>query len=326
MKPIISIIIPVYNVEKYIKKCLDSIKEQNIKENLEIICIDDGSTDKSGDICDEYAKVDKRFKVFHQNNKGIGATRNFGVNVATGKYLAWIDPDDYISSEWWNNIQDLLAKDIDMIFFDYNILKEGKLRKKIFSNGNRYVQKEEFLKEIVCDQKIGSELWYKVFKKNLMENIFFPENVNTMEDYAVLHKIVLKTKNIYYLSKCLYFYRIRSNSLVTNNNLEKMYTAYLIAKDRYTFLSEKKYIVPIYGYLLKALDVYIQYYKLNRDEKKIFRKKYMECKKDLDLNKKYMILCSRYINDFNIKTKIKFLLYKFNLMKLLINIIKIIRI
>lgn len=124
MQPLVSIIIPVYNVENYIKECFESIKIQKTRDDLEVICIDDGSTDRSGIICDEYAKSDKRFKVIHQKNKGVSATRNLGVSISKGKYLAWIDPDDYINENWWNSIKNLLDDNIDIIFFDYKIKKK----------------------------------------------------------------------------------------------------------------------------------------------------------------------------------------------------------
>ena len=123
---LLSIIIPIYNVEDYIKECLDSISKQKTKNEVEIICIDDGSTDKSGIICDEYAELDKRFRVIHQENKGVSYTRNLGVEMSKGKYLAWIDPDDYIDKDWWISIKYLINKNIDMIFFDYSILKNKK--------------------------------------------------------------------------------------------------------------------------------------------------------------------------------------------------------
>ena len=94
----ISVIIPVYNVEKYLKRCLDSVINQTYK-NLEIILVNDGSTDNSGKICDEYALKDKRVKVFSQINQGAGAARNFGLNIADGKYIVFIDPDDFYPDE-----------------------------------------------------------------------------------------------------------------------------------------------------------------------------------------------------------------------------------
>lgn len=90
---LLSIIIPVYNVEKYIKMCLDSLLRQKTTD-IEFICIDDGSTDDSGIICEQYAKKDKRFRIFHKKNEGVSSARNLGLKMAKGEYIAWVDPDD----------------------------------------------------------------------------------------------------------------------------------------------------------------------------------------------------------------------------------------
>lgn len=307
---LLSIIVPIYNVEKYIKKCLDSIVAQKTN-NIEIICIDDGSTDNSGFICEQYAKKDKRFKVFHKKNGGVSSARNLGLEKATGEYIAWIDPDDYISDDWYFNIEPLLSFNIDIIFFDYVILKGNKKIIKKYDNISKYIDVDLFLDEIVMDQKIENQLWQKIFKRTLIENILFPENVKSMEDYAVLHKIVLKAKNVYYLSKILYFYRIRDDSLVTNATLEKNYTSYLIAKERYRYLINKNKMVSKMGYLVQSLNLCIQYNKINEEEKIKNKKIYTICKQEISKNIKYIYS----YKECNISLKFKFLLCKLNLLK-----------
>ena len=232
MKPLVSIIIPVFNVEKYIKECFDSIRKQNMMNDVEIICIDDGSTDKSGIICDEYAKLDKNFKVIHQKNKGISATRNLGIKISQGKYIAWIDPDDYISDNWWSSIKKLLKKDrkIDVIFFDYVVMEKEKYINKRFSNKSKCIDKKIFLYELAANQKIQGQLWQKVFKRELIENLMFPENVSFLEDYAMLPKFTINAQKIYYLSEFLYIHRTRKKSLTTDVSMEKIYISYLIVK------------------------------------------------------------------------------------------------
>lgn len=311
MNVLLSIIIPIYNVEKYIKECFDSIKNQDVGNEIEIICIDDGSDDKSGIICDEYAKYDKRFKVIHQKNQGVSVARNEGIKIAKGKYIGWIDPDDYISNDWWENIKSLLEHNsIDLLFFDYIIMDKGKFKQKRFSNESRYLDKEKFLNEITIDRRIQNQLWQKIFKRELIEGIFFPKDVSLMEDYAVLHKIVLKSEKIYYLSKPLYFYRVRDDSIGALIPIDKNYKSFLIAKERYNFLLNNNINIPKIGYLMRAMSVCIQYYKMNKEEKIKNKDIYMICKKELDLNKKYIF----NYNDCDIKIKVKFLLYTFNLL------------
>ena len=116
--PLLSVIIPVYNVQDYIGECFESIIMQNT-DCMEVICIDDGSTDDSGKICDEYAKKNANIIVVHQENKGVAAARNLGLKLASGEYIAWIDPDDYISENWFEIISVKLENSIDIVFCDY---------------------------------------------------------------------------------------------------------------------------------------------------------------------------------------------------------------
>lgn len=113
---LISIIIPIYNVEKYLIECLESLSRQKTSQ-IEFICVDDGSTDKSGIICDEFAKRDKRFKVIHKKNGGVSSARNVGMENAIGKYIAWVDPDDYITLNWYECIEEYLKKKYRYIIF-----------------------------------------------------------------------------------------------------------------------------------------------------------------------------------------------------------------
>lgn len=314
---LLSIIIPVYNVEKYIKMCLDSLLRQKTTD-IEFICIDDGSTDDSGIICEQYAKKDKRFRIFHKKNEGVSSARNLGLKMAKGEYIAWVDPDDYISDEWYDNIKSLLNNNIDIVFFDYVVLKGKKQVEKKYGKFSQFIDADLFLKEIVIDQKIENQLWQKIFKKNLFDDIMFPQNVKSMEDYAVLHKIVLKAKNIYYLSKILYFYRIRNNSLVTKTALKKNYISYLIAKERYIFLLKENKDISKIGYLKQSLNVCIQYNKIKKIEQIKNKKIYNECKVEINKNISY-ILKSK---ECNFILKFKFLLFELGLLKVALNVNK----
>lgn len=119
MKPLISIIMPVYNVEQYLNYCMESILAQDYK-NLEIILIDDGSTDSSGDMCDEYAKNDSRIKVIHKKNGGLSSARNIGIEVMTGKYMTFVDPDDYIRIDYVSRMYKYILEDeTDLVVCSY---------------------------------------------------------------------------------------------------------------------------------------------------------------------------------------------------------------
>lgn len=320
MQPLISIIIPIFNVQEYIEKCFDSIQEQDMQNEVEIICIDDGSSDKSGIICDKYSKMYKNFKVIHQKNKGVSSARNLGVKISNGKYLAWIDPDDYIDKNWYKKIRPLLEKDIDIIFYDFFEIKNGKKKIKKYLSESKFIDKDVFLNEITLDQRIYNQLWQKVLKKTLMNNIVFPENVTFMEDYAVLDKIALNAKSIYYISTPLYFYRIREKSLTKFNSIKKTVNAYLMAEERYKYLLSKKKNISKLGYLIQALNVCIQYNKIKQEEQIKNKEIYNKCKIEINKNIWYIFIS----NECSLSIKLKFLLCKMGLLKLALYLKKII--
>lgn len=312
----ISIIIPVYNVENYIEECFKSIIKQKNMCEAEIICIDDGSTDSSGKICDEYAKIDKRFKVIHQKNSGVATARNIGLDVAQGKYIAWIDPDDYIADNWYEKINIFIEKDIDFIFFDYAFLINNTVKKFKYKNDSGYIKKEKFFKELVLDKKIQSQLWSKVMKRTLFNNIRIPKEIKVLEDYAIMPYLVEKANTIYYISDCLYFYLIREGSLTNNTiNINDDYMCYLMSKNRYKYLIGKNIDVSKINYLLRASWLCANFYQLktfSQEEKY----KFDICKNELKKNIKYILISK----DATIALKIKAIACKLNVLKIVLKI------
>ena len=209
----ISIIIPVFNVEKYIEKCLESVINQTY-ENLEIIVVDDGSTDHSGFICDEYAKKDERIRVIHQDNKGISVTRNVGINEASGDYIAFVDSDDYIDNEMY----EILLKCIETYDADIAICKFDR-----FDNHKHYLNEDSeqitiyegydiFEYEFRKHEHIQMThvLWNKLYKKEMFHNIkFLPDRI--AEDFFIHNHIYGKSKKIVLIDKSLYHYCIGRN-------------------------------------------------------------------------------------------------------------------
>lgn len=299
---LLSVIIPIYNVQEYLYECLESLTRQ-ISADIEFICINDGSNDNSGNICEEYARRDTRFKVYHKKNEGVSIARNFGLKKSKGKYIAWVDPDDYISNDWFISIEPLLKDNIDFIFFDYYLINNDKQMKVAYGDKSAFIDKNIFIKDICLEKKIKNQLWQKIYKKDLMNNIFFPEDVNFMEDYAVLHKIVLRTKNIFYLAKKLYFYRIRNEGLSSKINIQNFYKGYLIAKSRYNDLLKNDINISKLMYLLKLLWVSMSYHKITKEEQKKYKTIYKHSKKNIQENVIYIL---KEKIDLNIK--IKFLL------------------
>lgn len=216
----ISVIIPVYNVEKYLKRCLDSVINQTYK-NLEIILVDDGSTDNSGKICDEYAKNDKRIIVIHKENGGVSVARNIGLDIGTGDYVNFIDSDDWIDLKFFKKLYDnLLKSHADISCCDYIRTEKYKNLKKEFLNYMDYYG--ENILEVYLEKELTSPC-NKLYKKELWQNIKFPAN-KTNEDICTIFKIFLKSKIVIYTEEKLYYYYKHSDSTTkskfSNKNLD----------------------------------------------------------------------------------------------------------
>lgn len=211
MQPSISVIVPIYNAEKYIHRCLDSILAQTYK-NFELILINDGSIDNSGKICDEYSQRDNRIKVIHKNNGGVASARQCGIENAKGEYTIHVDPDDWVES---NMLEELYNKAIkekaDVVVCDFYVEEKDKTtyRKEKISGEKT----ENFLQNILLHKLHGS-LCNKLIKLACYKdfNISFVENLNTSEDYLICVKIFMNNINTVYLNKAFYHYDQYSNS------------------------------------------------------------------------------------------------------------------
>lgn len=218
MEEKISIIIPVYNVEKYIKRCLDSVINQTYK-NIEVILINDGSLDNSGLICNEYAKKYNNIKVFHKENGGVSSARNLGIDKANGEYLAFVDPDDFIDKYMYEKLYNSIKKfnsEIAVSSFSYII--NGIEDKQDISN-----KEIVFSKEVVIEKYFQnvypfnySFLCNKLFKKELFNEVRLNVKILVQEDTEIMIKLYNKSKKISYIGEALYFYELRNESLTSN--------------------------------------------------------------------------------------------------------------
>lgn len=220
---LVSIIIPVYNVEMYIEECLESICNQTYN-NLEILLINDGSKDKSGMICENYKKVDNRIKVIHHKNKGVSYTRNIGILNSNGSLLAFIDPDDIISHDYIETLVEIsriqsISMPVAHYTSDYNgfINRKSDLSLEIISS-------EYYFNHILNDKTIDSYLWNKLFIKDILikNNIFFDEGLSIFEDMLFIAQYVKKVNCVIKSNKIIYYYRIRKNSAVNSLSTEKI--------------------------------------------------------------------------------------------------------
>lgn len=220
-KDLISIIIPVYNVEKYVIKCIDSVINQTYK-NIEIILIDDGSSDNSGIICDEYAKKENKITVIHKKNEGLSEARNTGIAASTGKYITFIDSDDFVSSDYIEYLYYILKKYNTCISCcgHYICFDNKKVAKT--SMNEKTVGKVEALKNILYDKEIDICSWGKLYDSKLFENIRFPKG-KLFEDTATTYLLFDLCDSISVGNECKYYYIMRKNSITKQSfNLKKM--------------------------------------------------------------------------------------------------------
>lgn len=209
--PEISIIVPVYNVESYLHRCLESIINQSFKD-IEIILVNDGSTDKSPLICEEYLNKDCRVKLINKKNGGLSSARNAGMKVATGKYIGFVDSDDWIEYDMYEHLYHLII-DTDSDVADIQSISTSKPI-------NIKKRKEEILtyegKEILLNYlKVGQySVWRKLYNKKVLENIEFPEG-KINEDIATNFKILKKACKIVKSNQVKYYYFNNTNSIST---------------------------------------------------------------------------------------------------------------
>jgi glycosyltransferase involved in cell wall biosynthesis len=205
----ISIIVPVYNVEKYLRRCIDSIINQSYK-NLEIIIINDGSLDKSGEICDYYSNEDSRVLVIHQENKGLSGARNSGLKIASGNYIGFVDSDDWIEPEMYKAMLDTLEKhDVDIV--ECNIHEATEVNDTIERSGSLIMEDRlQALKRIIKNQDFS--VWRRLYHKKLLQGISFVEGKNSEDVYFTID-IFKNIKNSIYISNSFYNYYIGGESI-----------------------------------------------------------------------------------------------------------------
>nr|WP_288753445.1 glycosyltransferase [uncultured Anaerostipes sp.] len=216
---LVSVIIPAYNIEDYIGRCLDSIISQTYK-NLEIIMVDDGSRDHTGEILDNYAKKDRRIKVIHKENGGVSSARNKGIEVAEGDYIGFIDGDDLIEPEMYKILVDLLEEEnADIAHCGYQMVFPDRVD-YYHNTGKKKIQTtEEGLKDLLSGEIIEPGLVNKLYKKELIKNCRLDETVKINEDLLMNYQLFkLSQKSVYY-DITPYSYMIRSSSATGVNSL-----------------------------------------------------------------------------------------------------------
>lgn len=268
MNELISVVVPVYNVEKYLHQSIESIINQTYK-NLQIILVDDGSTDNSGKICDEYAEKDSRITVIHQDNKGAGAAKNTGLDLVEGEYLSLIDSDDYIEPEFYEKMLSAMKKnnsDVVQCLFANVFVNNRYIRNYNFpSKSDRKLRTKKYLFEMLYDWKYAI-FANKLFKSSLLKDIRFPVG-RKIDDEFFTYKLICNAKKVVNINDCLYNYRMRKTSVMNDNSEYKLILDRIDCfKDRYEYVSAK-YSGLEYFYYNHFHNILLQYNQKYSDKK-----------------------------------------------------------
>ena len=241
--PLVSVIVPVYNVAPYLREALDSAVHQTY-HNIEIILVDDGSTDGSGSICDEYCS-DSRVQVIHQENRGVSNARNVGLDRAAGDFIAFLDSDDAYHPEFVQRMLDK-AESADIVicqYMNYQLSFNSKGQAAILAKEGIY-DRTKALQELLCG-KINVEVCNKLYRKELWNQVRFPENLVCAEDRSVCYRIFDLCNHVYYLEKPLYFRRIRPGSCTQTPSRKKAENSIEVREQIITFV--EKHIPEVYS-------------------------------------------------------------------------------
>ncbi|WP_019242603.1 MULTISPECIES: glycosyltransferase family 2 protein [Bacillus] len=296
MDELISVIVPIYNVEKYLKRCVDSILNQTYG-NIEVILVDDGSIDQSSKICDEYAELDQRIRVIHQKNQGLSAARNCGIDFAKGNFIAFVDSDDSIHEQMY----EILHRNIKKYNADISICNYNRGYKN-FNNENNINKMKESI--IVCNKiesmmnmnnslgEITIVAWNKLYRKGLFENIRFKVG-KIHEDEFIIHRLLEKVTSVVYTSLPLYNYMQRDSSITRKKFNIKRLDVFEALEDRMDFFLEKGYKDLYFNAIESYLNTLITYY--------YYAKKDLNNELHILLRKQFNSLYASVVRNKNIK-------------------------
>ena len=296
----ISVVVPIYNVEKFLPACVDSILAQTY-QNLEVILVDDGSPDGCPAICDEYAKKDSRIKVIHKPNGGLSDARNAGIDIATGKYIAFVDSDDCCVPTMYEKLHNIIEKekaDIAICGFS-RIDEDGKAISGGWSRQFGVFGNENSADPLFTSKNVGIIVaWNKLYNRNIFENIRYPKGM-IHEDEYVIYDILSVANKVVIFPDQLYLYRQRNNSIVKSRPSRKMFDAIKVVEYRISKVGENnKNYADACSQLLNI------YYSL-----------YIRTKPDKELNKevfdKYKVEYKKYHKFLNLKRRIKHILFRY---------------
>lgn len=303
MSKLVSIIVPIYNMDQYLKQCIESLIKQTYK-NIEIILVDDGSTDKSPQICCEYAKKDSRITVHHKKNRGVSSARNRGLDCAHGYYIMFVDADDYVELDLCQVIVGKMEEySVNLVCYKFDVIDERGSRvkeiNKVVSNGIHQVY--EVINEFVDGSIDGGRcVWSKLFKRELIGAVRFEETIFYGEDFLFFFLYLRKIENLYMGDAVKYHYRSHAESAMFKMN-EKRLTVIEMMNEilEINFQFNKTTIEYLRFYQVRTASNYLAYATVNnvksKENKKIAKKV---------LRKYYGV--AKYYKEMNMKKSIRF--------------------
>ncbi|MGX7773664.1 glycosyltransferase family 2 protein [Limosilactobacillus fermentum] len=309
-QPLVSVIIPVYNVERFLDKCIISVLEQSYS-NIEILLVDDGSTDSSGSICRKYSKKYKNVKYLHESNKGLSAARNYGLDVCNGKYVLFVDSDDFIRNNLIENILNIaLTEKADIVEFNYLLVGGKDKQWPKVTNAYKVLDHEKALMSCL-NYESSVMVWNKLYRKNLFKGIRFPVG-KIHEDEAIAPYLTDKANIYVKVDDCYYAYVKRKGSIMNSNFSDNELFIINIFQKRLKYFSQKygeKYDPIInYHYFLRLKNLVSNMPKYSENRSKLIIAKHELYKRLLNnkLSKKLRIktVVYNYMPDFIYKRRV----------------------
>lgn len=293
----ISVVVPIYKVEKYIHKCIQSILAQTYK-NLEIILVDDGSPDRCGAICDSYAKEDPRIKVIHKQNGGLSDARNAGIDAAEGGFIGFVDSDDYIAPQMYEQlIKQLVKYNADIAVCKSISVKEN--QEAVFTDSDTVrVYEDNAARAMIYDNDFTVNAWNKLYRSKLFNNIRYPKG-KLYEDLATTYQLIERAKKVVLLESIMYAYVQREGSIMNITGfmpdidkmeiIETMWQFYLEGQSKYI----KKIQAGIIRYCINDV------FKMASCGNLVKNKNYRNELKNFLKGKKLSVFCNPYVKMYN---------------------------
>lgn len=301
MNELISVVIPVYNVETYLDACVRSVMKQTYS-NIEIILVDDGATDNSGEMCDFYAKEDSRVKVIHKDNGGLSDARNCGIEVTKGEFITFVDSDDIVSCKYIETLYSLIKNNnADISICNCVHCFEDTDIQFSMSTYLEVLDSDSAINNLLYQKKFLVSAWSKMYRRRFFEDVIFPVGM-LYEDSAIMYKIFEKAKTIVYSNAKIYAYFHRNGSITTQKFDARNFDILIIAEEIFDHYSNNNIIVKsaMSYYVVAALRLYLNCPK---------QEKYnIQIKKIKKIIKKYGIIVLTDINARK-KTRVGLLCY-----------------